>query len=106
MTEPQLILQPNIRDCTREEVEAHIEQIRTKRMLAAIEFHNTKNMKLSQAGGRIQDRLDKQLDMLEKEINNLERAENKVSDRLNTIEALKQELGSIVEQIVDPNEDV
>lgn len=106
MPEPHLILQPTIRDCTREQVEAHIEQVRNRRMLAAIEFHNTKNMKLSQAGGKIQDRLDKQLDMLEKEIGNLERAEIKVTDRLNTIEALKQELGVIAEQIVDPNEDV
>lgn len=87
-------------------MEAFLEQVRARRMVATIEYHNTKNAKLAHASGKMVDRLDKQLDMLEKEILALERAENKVNDRLNAIEGIKQEIGFLAEQLVDPNEDI
>lgn len=101
-----LVLKKSIKDCTRQEMEDFIEAVRVRRMLATIEYHNLKNAKLSQATGKIQARVDRECDLLEKEINTLERAEQKVEDRLNKIEQMKQEIGLLVDQIVDPNEDV
>lgn len=100
-----LVLRPTLRDCTREDIEAHVEAIRIRRMSASLAYHELKNTKISTATAKVQGRLDKQLQMLEREINALERADDKVQDRLAAIEVLRQEMGFLIEQLVDPNEE-
>lgn len=102
--EPQLVLRPSLEDFDRDAVEAFIEAVRAKRMVATLEYYENKNAKLSHASEKVQRKFWGQLEMLEKELLALERAEVKAQDRLNNINILKQELGMLVDQVtVDPN---
>lgn len=94
-----LILAPSYDDHTREQIENHLSAVRARRMVAAIEHHRGITEKLEHESDKIQARIAKQYEMLGKEINKLEGAELKVVDRLNTIEALRQELGLTVDMI-------
>lgn len=96
-----LVLQPSIDSVSREELEAHIEAVRSRRLLATVEFYTSKNEKLEGMSDKIRDRLKKEWAMLAKEIDQLDRIDAKVSDRLVKIEGLKQEIGLIGDQMVE-----
>lgn len=104
MKRASLILQPALSDSTREEVEAHIEAVRARRMVATIEYHSLKNAKLIDKSAKIKARLDAQAEMLRKEILASERADQKIQDRLIAIEQLKQEMGVLDDMLVDVEE--
>lgn len=88
-----LILAASYDDRTREEIENHLSSVRARRMVASIEYHKGVTEKLSHESDKIQARIARQYEMLGKDIANLEKYEQKMLDRLTTIEALRQELG-------------
>jgi len=94
-----LVLAPSYDDNTREQIENHIEAVRARRMVAAIEHHQGVQLKLTHESDKIQARIAKQYDMLGKELGRLEQAEQKVLDRLTQLETLKQELGLITDMV-------
>lgn len=100
----KLVLLPTLGDLDRAEVEQYIGVIRAKRMAATVEYFATKNRKLELKQGAIGERINKQLEMLHKELAALERGEQKVSDRLATIQELMNEheqLGDSVTEVSD-----
>lgn len=94
-----LVLAPSYDDHTREQIENHLEAVRARRMVAAIEYHQGEQMKLTHESDKIQNKIAKQYEMLGKEIARLESAEQKVLDRLTTLETLRQELGLITDLV-------
>jgi hypothetical protein len=102
---PKLVLMPTLDNLSRDEVEAYIETVRAKRMVATLEFFQTKNRKVELKQSKIGQRIQGKLDMLEKEIDRLEAAENKVSTRLAEIEQLKHEFDATGEEYEEVEEE-
>lgn len=97
-----LILMPSIKDnFSREDIEAYIEQVRARRMIHVVEFHNLANAKIEGRSVKINARMQRQLELLQKELDALERAEQKVEGRLSVIDSLSEELGSLQCELVD-----
>lgn len=95
-----LVLQPDIHSVSREELEAHIEEVRARRMVAAIEYMEGKNAKLTHEAEKIQRRIKGQYDMLGKEIMRLDSLLEKVEARMVVIESMKQEIGVISDMML------
>lgn len=89
---PQLILQPTFNDKTRAEIEAHLEEVRTRRMSAAIEYATGRHLKLSHESEVIQRRVEQQLLMLGKDIARLDNADASIRNRLEKIEELYSQM--------------
>jgi len=102
---PKLVLMPTLDNLSRDEVEAYIETVRAKRMVATLEFFQTKNRKVELKQSKIGQRIQGKLDMLEREIDKLEAAENKVSTRLAEIEQLKHEFDATGEEYEEVEEE-
>lgn len=94
-----LVLAPSFDDHTRAQIEQHIEAVRARRMVAAIEHYQGVNAKLSHESDKVQKRMARQYEMLGKELAALEKAELKVLGRLETLEALRQEIGLITDMV-------
>jgi hypothetical protein len=101
---PNLELKPTIHDFDRDTLEQWLDQVRARRMSAAIEYFANKNAKVAHEADKIQKKFLGQVEMLGKEIVRLEAAEARVMDRLITIDMLKQELGLLSERMIDTNE--
>jgi DNA-binding transcriptional MerR regulator len=97
-----LILTPSIKDnFSREDIEAYIEQVRARRMIHVVEFHNLANAKIEGKSVKITARMQRQLELLQKELDALERAEQKVEGRMSVIDSLSEELGLLQSELVD-----
>lgn len=97
-----LILKPSIKDgFTRDEIESYIEQVRARRMIAVVQFHNLANAKIEGKSVKINTRMQRQLELLQKELDAFERAEQKVEGRLSVIDSLSEELVSLESELVD-----
>ncbi len=48
-----LVLAPSFDDHTREEVEAHLEQVRLRRLAGAMEYHQSKLLRLERDQGSL-----------------------------------------------------
>jgi hypothetical protein len=94
---PQLVLVKPLSEMSREEQEGHMQLIRSRRMVAALEYAAGKNLKLGRSADKVKHKLDHQYDLLGKEIDRLDIAADKVDKRMIEIETLKQELGLIVD---------
>ena len=102
---PKLVLMPTLDDLNRDQVEAYLETVRAKRMVATLEFFQTKNRKVELRQTKLGDRIQRELDMLEREIDKLEAAENKVTERLGKIEQLKHEFETTGEEYEEVEEE-
>lgn len=90
-----LILRPSFDSQSREEILAHLEQVRVRRMAAAIHYHSGVNAKLEHEADKIQRRMKSHYEMLHKELLALEKAETKVQNRLDNLIALENEIGLV-----------
>jgi hypothetical protein len=90
-----LVLQPELLSKSRDEIESHLEEIRARRMVAAIEYNAGKEAKLAHESDKLQRKVKGECEMLGKEIMALDRALWKVEQRLIRVEGLRQELGVI-----------
>jgi hypothetical protein len=94
-----LILQPTFDVKTRQEIEAHIEQVRARRLAASMAYHAGVQQKLSHESDVIQRRIKQQYEMLCKELIRLEKLEDSIQTRLNKLDAMHQELGVVNEML-------
>ena len=95
-----LILAPSFDEHTRAEIEQHILQVQSRRMVAAIEYQRGENAKLEHLAQKIRDKVQKQYTMLGKEIAALDKADEKVQHRMETIISLMSELGLVQDMIL------
>lgn len=90
-----LILAPSFDEHTREQIEQHLDQVRNRRMVAAIQYHSGQTSKLSHESAKVQARRDQKYVMLLKEIGQLDNILEKVENRLAEVEHLDNELGLV-----------
>jgi len=94
-----LVLKPELTDLTREEIEQHIEEVRARRMVAALEYVAGKNLKLSYEADKIQKKIKMAYERLGRAIQKLDAADELVQRHLVTIEGLRQEFGFLIDQV-------
>ncbi len=94
-----LVLAPSFDAKTREQIEAHLEEVRGRRLVAAMEFHAGRHAKLSHESDKVQRQLAKAYEMLGKELDKFDALDQKIMDRLEKCEQLKQEIGLITDLI-------
>ena len=92
-----LILQPSFDEKSRAEIEAHIEEVRARRLTAAIEYRIGVNAKLDQEADKVKRKMTQHLTMLGKELVRFDKLDALVSKRVNVLTTLYQELGLINE---------
>lgn len=106
MAKGGLVLQPSVKSVTRAEYEAHIEIVRSRRMVAAVQYAEGVNAKLGKIESKLAERRKKHYEMLEREIIRLDQVLEKVESRLAAVDEVDNEIGSIQTQFVDANEEV
>jgi hypothetical protein len=94
-----LVLAPSFDDHTREEVEAHLETVRLRRLAGAMEYHQSKLMRLEREQGSLSNKLARQYDQLGKAILRIDNDILKVEEYLNNCQMLRTELSLTVDRI-------
>jgi hypothetical protein len=97
MPEAKLVLQPTIDDLTRQELEDHIEVVRAKRVVAALEYHAGQRAKLEYELEVVQKKVQRAYEQLGKKIERLDRALEVVEEQMRKCEELKTEMGFILD---------
>lgn len=90
-----LELKPSIDSVSREELEAHIEAVRARRLSAAIEYQQGVDTKYRHEQDKLQRKLNGEYKMLGRELEQFDRIDGKLQYRLQRIEQLKHEVGLI-----------
>jgi enoyl-[acyl-carrier-protein] reductase (NADH) len=98
-------LYPELSDLTREEIEAHIELVRARRVVAALEYVAGQNLKLTYEAEKIQKKIKMAYERLGRAIQKLDAADEQVQKHMIEIEELKQELGFTVSQVTVTEKD-
>lgn len=93
-----LVIQPDIHSVTREQLEAHLTEVRARRMLAAMALIETQNQKLAYLDDKLRRQIMGQNEMLEKEILRLDAMLEKVEARMEKIEMLKSDAAQVADQ--------
>lgn len=91
-----LVLQPSLDEHTRDEIIAHVEQVRARRMLAALVHAQGVMEKNAEKMSVIERKLQMQFDGLRREIETLDRMDAKIAQRLSKIAELQHEHAMIV----------
>lgn len=99
-----LILQPKFSEKSRDEIEAHIEQVRARRMSAVVQYHAGVNAKLMHVAASIQHRIAREYYLLSKDIAKMDALDEKLQLRLQTLEMHMQELGQAQDGMVQLEE--
>lgn len=99
-----LILQPKFSDLSREEIESHIEQVRARRMAAVVQYHAGVNAKLEFTSVKIQAKIAREYHLLSQDIEKADKLDEKIEQRLQTLEMHMQELGQTHDALI-PMED-
>lgn len=100
-----LKLYPELSDLTREEIEQHLDQVRARRTLAALEYVAGQNLKLTYEADKVQKKVKIAYERLGRAILRLDQADEQVQKHLIDIEELKQELGFVVSQVTVTDRD-
>lgn len=88
----QLVLQPTVAEMTTEQLENHIEYVRARRMVVAMEYLHNQNLKAEAEADKARRKLKAHYEMLEKELSRLDRALYACEQRVGAIELLRQEI--------------
>lgn len=88
-----LILTPSFDEHTRQQIEAHLEEVRARRLVAALEFEEGRKGKIAKQADKVARQMQAQYKMLKKELIRLEGAETKVQERLTKLTHLLNEHG-------------
>ena len=86
-----LVLQPTIKDFSREDFEARLEAVRARRMVVAVEFYEGKNAKLEHLTGVLRHKAEKQQLGLEKDLEQLDKILERAEGRIERITQYLQE---------------
>jgi hypothetical protein len=96
-----LILQPTFSDKTREEIEQHLLVVRARRMAAVAMYYAGKNAKTNHLIAKEQQRVNREYALLVKDLDKMNALEQKIEERMITLEQHWQELqrhhGNLVE---------
>jgi len=90
-----LILAPSFDDHTREQVEAHLERVRIRRIAAVVEYQQGRLNKLGNEANTLEGKLNRTYNQLEKAIMRLDDEIAKIEVYLNNCQNLKNELGLV-----------
>lgn len=93
----RLVLQPTIAEMTTEQLEAHLEYVRARRIVAAMEYIEGQHLKYDALSDKLRRKLSSHYEMLEKELERLDRALDIAERRVEAIELLRQEQGLIAD---------
>jgi hypothetical protein len=94
-----LVLAPSFDDHTREEVEAHLEQVRLRRLAGAIEYQQSKMLKLEKEENTLTNKLIRAYDQLGKALMRIDSDIEKVEQYLNACQMLRTELSLNMDRI-------
>ena len=87
-----LVLQPTVAEMTTEELERHIEYVRARRIVVAMEYIEGQKLKIEHEVDKAKRKLKAHYEMLEKELERLDRAIFTCETRVRAIEQLRQEI--------------
>jgi exonuclease VII small subunit len=90
---PSLVLQPAFDGKTRAEIEAHLEGVRARRMVAAIAYEEARRLKMDHEVEQMKRKLEVRVQRLEKGLETLDKALARVEDLMVEIETFYQEIG-------------
>jgi hypothetical protein len=88
-----LVLQPELANMTTEELERHIEVVRARRIVAALEYVAGQELKLETERDKVHRKLKQHYEMLNKELERADRVIFALEQRVAAIELLRQEAG-------------
>jgi hypothetical protein len=94
-----LVLAPSFDDHTREEVEAHLEQVRLRRIAGAMEYQQSRMLRLERDEGSLANKLARSYDQLGKALLRIDVDIEKVEGYLNACQMLRTELDLTVDRI-------
>jgi hypothetical protein len=91
-----LVLQPSLDEHSREEIIAHIEQVRARRMLAALIYSQSVTERNAVSANVIERKLEMQFTGLAREIAQLDKYDAMISKRLTKIAELQHEYNLLI----------
>lgn len=100
LNEMPLVLAPSFDDHTREEVEQHLEQVRLRRLAAALEFQQSRTLKLEREENELQNRLIRNYEQLGKALVRMDKDLEKAEQYLQACQMLRTELDITLDRLV------
>jgi molybdenum-dependent DNA-binding transcriptional regulator ModE len=94
-----LVLAPSFDDHTREQVEAHLEIVRLRRIAGALEYAQGKMLKLESEDNLLGNKLIRNYDQLGKTLQRLDRELEKVEQYLNACQMIRDEMDLVHDRI-------
>jgi septation ring formation regulator EzrA len=94
-----LVLAPSFDDHTREEVEAHLEMVRTRRLAGALEYQQSKMLRLEKDNNNVTNKLIRNYEQLGKALNRLDRELEKIEAYLQQCQMLRSEADLTMDRI-------
>ena len=88
-----LVLQPSLDALDKNAILSHLEEKRSRRMLAAIEYHQGKNAKLANETDKLRRRRMMFYERLRKELLKFDKASAKIDEIMDVIDNLNNEIG-------------
>jgi hypothetical protein len=98
-----LQLVPTLGELNIEQLEAHLEGVRVRRLSVAIAYQAARSLKLSVESNRLHKRLDRAIDLLGKDIVKLDMLLTKCQARVQMITLMQNE-GSFISSMIDMEE--
>lgn len=94
-----LVLAPSFDDHTREQVEAHLEQVRLRRLAGALEFQQSRMLRLEKDSNEVANRLIRNYEQMGKALMRLDKELDRVERYLQLCQTLRSEADLIVDRI-------
>lgn len=88
-----LVLQPTMNDGTREDYEEFLEGVRARRLVAAIEYANAKQLRLDTEADAVQRKLSKAIESLGRQLERMEKLDEQIQETMIKVETYRQEVG-------------
>jgi septation ring formation regulator EzrA len=94
-----LVLAPSFDDHTREQVEAHLEQVRLRRLAGALEYQQSRMLRLEKDNNEVTNKLIRNYEQMGKALIRLDRELEKVESYLQSCQMLRSEADLLVDRI-------
>ena len=94
-----LVLAPSFDDHTREAVEAHLEMVRLRRIAGAMEYQQSKMLRLEKDNDSVTNKLMRNYELLGKALARIDRDLERVETLLQSCQMLRSEADLLVDRI-------